>query len=345
MEEYYKFRIEKNVDSWDDVVRLFDDASIYQTKAYGEIMWGKGNIEYALLYKNELLVSATIVRLIKIGLLPICLAYIYYGPMWKRNGLDARPENLKKMLHCLRDAYYTKRHFPVWVRPNIYDHEKCSETQFIEEKYRKIKGIVPHKSILLPLKPSLEDIRKGLRKNWRNHLNKSEKNGISIIKDNSTKSFMVLRSLYFEMHNRKHFHRFIDIDRFGRILELLPNDLKLKIMVSYSENKPVSAIFWSQIGKISETIFSATGNSGTKLGSSYLLRWELVKILYEDGIAFLDQGGADKKVNSGGYDFKMGMGGYECMTLGVYQATGNIILQTVSKVIETIMLISRKISK
>jgi len=125
------------------------------------------------------------------------------------------------------------------------------------------------------------------------------------------------------MHKRKKFAEFVNLNDYHQIQEHLDNQSKMKIMICENEGKPVSGLMWSAIGDTGIPIFSATGDQGLKLNSSYLLRWKLIMDLKNSGCRFLDQGGINPKLNPGGYYFKRNMGGEDIHLFGQYIISPN----------------------
>ena len=68
---------------WNQVLKKFKDANSYQTWHYGIVNYGKENISFFVLRKNDEIVAASLVRVITLPLIKIKIAYIRWGPIWK----------------------------------------------------------------------------------------------------------------------------------------------------------------------------------------------------------------------------------------------------------------------
>ena len=87
---------------WSDTIMLFEDSSIYQTWEYGDTKWGEKNLRHLIVYKNEELIAAVQIRLIKLFPFNRGIAYIYRGPFWRPKNKVKNTENLKIILSEIR---------------------------------------------------------------------------------------------------------------------------------------------------------------------------------------------------------------------------------------------------
>ncbi len=299
-------------DEWSDVSKRFDDSSIYQTRSYGTVRWGKDSISHLVLRKRSEIIAAAQVRMISLPLGRPFMAYVSKGPMWRRQGEKADWETFRRVVRALYEEYVSKRNALLRLVPNELRNQQSPVSQILsEEGFREPASDSPGKTIIVDIRPSLDELKRGLHKRWREKLRRAERNDLEIRESVSDDLYQMFNKLYKEMRARKSFTTRVNIDEFRRIQQNLPDQLRMTILMCMSKGQPVSGLIFSTIGNRGIAILSATGNKGLKLYGSYLLRWRMLEKLKQSGCVFLDQGGIDKQLNPGGYAFKSGMGGYE----------------------------------
>lgn len=309
---------------WEKIIRKFYDATLYQTWSYGAIRWGEKSLYHLVLYEDGRLVAATQLRIIRLPIMGAGIAYISSGPMWKLRESQNNIGYLKKMIWALKQEYVEKMRLYLRLIPFEILHEK-DEIGFVfeTEQLTAEAGIRPYRTLLINLSPPLDELMASLKKKWRKSLRSAQNMSIEIEEGTGSDFFQIFKELYGQMHSRKSFVDFYNIEDFEKIQDDLPEDLKLRILIAYKGNNPVSTIVWSQIGGTPIITFSATGDQGLNLNSSYLLRWTMLERLKERGYLFLDQGGIDPESNPGGYHYKAGFGGQEVQHIGAFSICNN----------------------
>lgn len=315
--------IDKN--SWCELLTEFKDSSIYQTWAYDAVRYGEKSISHMILKRDKHIVAATQVRIMKIPFINAGVAYVRWGPLWKRYDVNNNIEDLYQSVKAIRKEYVEKRGLFLRLIPNE-----------LEQSSNEIKGVVEsagmkwigkdYRTIYLDLCQSFETIRGSMSKSWRKNLNKAEKRELKIIEGTTMDLFDKVNYLYTETVLRKGFEPGINIDDYRALQESLPENQKMNIMVCESEGKPVAGLVGSAIGNIGIELIAATGDYGMELGGSYLLRWKMLEYLKACGCLFYNLNGINPERNPGGYQFKSGFGGKNGMDvyfIGRFEACEN----------------------
>lgn len=313
-------------DDWPQLIQRFDDASLYQTDAYGVHFLGGKQLEFMVLKNSSDIVAVALVRIKMMPLLNRGIAYVYWGPLWRTGGLSSPKSNLSQMLNALFDEYVIKRKLLLRIVPNLWEQQAA---EFLEMFYKAgftyIKPGLDLRTIIVDLTPSMDSIRKNLRANWRNHLKKAEKNSLTIIQGSGDSLFASFQDIYAEMLARKKFSDQQDISKFRSIQKVLPDALKMEIMVCKHNDAPVSAAVCSVIGDTATYLLGATNRMGMKLKGSYLLQWRTIEWLKSRGCLWYDLGGINPETNPGVYHFKAGLKGDDMYYLGRFEACHNSI--------------------
>jgi len=344
-DEQYVIDVDKvTKNEWSDLLPYFDDSSIYQTWSYGTVHWGRDNLSYLVLKKAGKAVAMAQARIISLPWLGACVTYIPYGPLWRYRGKKADYRIFRHMLRALYHEYVCKRRTVLILAPNEFENMDDTLQQILgDEGYGRHIIASSHKTILNDITPSLEDLRKGLHKRWREKLSRAMRNDLEIREGTDEKLYETFVTLYKEMRIRKQFSTGVDIHEFKKIQSDLPRHLKMKIMICTFKGRLLAGLVWSAIGDTGLAVFSATGNDGLKSYGAYLLRWRMVEKLKESGCRLLDQGGVDMRFNPGGYHFKAGMGGLETSHIGRFGAYNSKTMYYLISSVEKLRSYARRI--
>ncbi|NIO21771.1 MAG: peptidoglycan bridge formation glycyltransferase FemA/FemB family protein [Candidatus Aenigmarchaeota archaeon] len=329
---------------WSELVKNFDDATIYQTWSYGAVRWGEKNLSHLVLKKDGKIIAGAQTRIIRIPFLGAAIAYIHRGPCWRLRGEKQDSQTFRQIIRALRKVYVSDQRLLLRVAPNeIGAGSETIPSILREEGFRWRPSILPYRTLLIDLSPTLEELMKGLRKKWRENLRRAQRTGLEIVEGSHDELYEVFIGVYREMHARKKFIEFVDINEFRAIQRDLPEDLKMNIMIATYEGDPVSGLIWSVIGDTGIPIFSATADKGLKLRASYLLRWRMLAQLKERGCRFMDQGGINPKRNPGSYHFKKGMGGVEVCHIGNFEESQSLVSSLFGNLAEKLKSINRNL--
>lgn len=314
--------------AWYEVIERFDDASIYQTWAYDEVRCGRDNISHLLLKKNNEVIAAAQSRIVKVPFLKIGIAYVRWGPLWRRKDIEADPDVFRQAIRALRNEYASRRGLVLRLYPALFHKESsCLAPVLFEEGFTLQPQQKPDQTIILDVSRPLEDLRKGLRSHWRRNLKAAEKNELEVIETSDVRSFQQFVPMYKEMVGRKKFLEPNDIEEFLNIQQRLPDRFKMKIMLARAGGETCAGLISSAIGQTAIYLFGATSDAGLKRRGSYLLQWRLVEELNQSGLKAYDLHGIDSIRNPGTYRFKAdlcGDNGREESFLGKFQSRGSL---------------------
>lgn len=288
---------------WNASLRHFDDATLYQTWAFGRMKGGDARLSHVLLWHQNDLVAMSQVRIMKLHPLPLGIAYVHWGPLWEKEGLPHNLDHLSNMLRALREEYVLRRGLMLRILPKIVDRDMEPEIRSMYEHQGFTWSPDPDQTFFVDISIPLEDIRAGFQRDWRRDLRNAEKQDLTLIEGTSQDSLAVALRLAKEMKERKKFFG-AGSSNLLKIQESLPEDLKIKVMYAEHEEEPVAAMGWQTIGKIGFPVIAATGNKGLKLRASFLLWWKMIEFYNARGFRCLDVGGVNASRNPGGYLFK-----------------------------------------
>lgn len=306
----YRALVDKTTkDEWDNLLREFDDANIFQTWSYGSARWGR-KVSRCVIYDGKEPVALAQLVVARLPLVQRGVAYLLRGPVWRSTKKDKNLEIFSEILRALQYEYSKKRRLLLRVALNDTNQDGEELCRILkEEGFAESKDDYQDSTILIDLTPPVEELKKGLRRKWRQSLGYSERHDLNIVSGKEVQLYDVALQIYREMHNRKKFSEFVDMNTFRVMQEDLPEHQKINISVGYCDEKPVAALAWTTLGKTGLPLLAATGNGALTTNAAYRLWWEMVVHMKVSGCTTCDVGGVSKERNPGGYTFKSGLAG------------------------------------
>jgi lipid II:glycine glycyltransferase (peptidoglycan interpeptide bridge formation enzyme) len=293
---------------WYEQLAAFSDASVYQLSHHAS---GFSDVSRLLLKRDDAVVAAAEVRLFHLPVLKGGIAYVFWGPVWRRRGHAADPEVFTQALRALQNEFVGRRGMVLRINPRLVletDTERLAA--LTAEGFEPVEHLATHRrSLILDLSPPLETLRSGLDKKWRNCLSKAERSGLTVTADTSLESFDAFTSLYEVLLQRKQFAPTADIAKHRRIQSAVPAHLKMGVVLASLEGEACAGALFSGLGDTGLYLFGATTDTGLRTNASYLVQWEVVRLLKEAGVSHYDLNGANPDTNPGTYHFKKGLAG------------------------------------
>jgi lipid II:glycine glycyltransferase (peptidoglycan interpeptide bridge formation enzyme) len=311
---------------WNSLLGQFADASIYQTWAYGAVHWGRKQLSHLVLKRNDEVIAAAQVRIVQIPIIKKGVAYLRWGPLWRRNGTTADIEIFNQALNALKAEYVEKRGLLLRILPNVFQEDPIAPAASSSWKLCGLElqdGTKPYHTSRIDVAQPVDDLRKQLQSRWRNYLKAGEKAGFTVVQGTADELYDQFTVLYREMMARKQFETTVDVEQFRQIQRRLPAALKMQVFVCSAANGPHNALVVSAAGDTGIYLLAATGNAGLNGRGAYLLQWRAMEWLHQQGICWYDTGGINQEKNPGGYQFKSGLGGQEVSHLGRFELRGN----------------------
>ncbi len=324
-----------NSETWSQLLDTFDDASIYQTAAYGEVRWSRKNLSRIVLKKDGDAVAIAQLRLIRPAPLKCGIAYLRWGPLWERRDHEFDPEVAVRIASAIEEEYVKRRNLFVRIVPNAFAGSKRAElfqSAFSQFALESPGSAEVYRTFLVDLSPSLEELRKKLDAKWRNKLKQAERKSLTVISGTGIEAYRAFCEMYSQMRQRKTFETTVDIQEFERIQEQLPESQRMRIFICKDQGVPVAGMVASVTGNSAIYLLGATSDAGLNARGAYLLQWSLISFLKENGIKFYDLGGIDPATNPGVYQFKRGLTGADICQMMPLVASKSVLSSAVMKI-------------
>lgn len=295
---------------WYEQLRQFDDANIYQTWAYGAVVWGSQNTSHLVLKREGKVVALAQARIIRIPLVNIGIAYVRWGPVLRSPASDTNEVVFRQAVRALRNEFTCRRKLVLRLFPALFHEEHEQYLRILEEEgFSPRVEASPSQTILMSLERPLEELREGMAAHWQRELKAAERKQVESRESVEDAEFGEFIEIYKEMVSRKQFVEPNDINQFRSIQELLPEDLKMRILLGKLGEDTAAGMIYSAIGDTAVYLFGATSNTGMKAKGSYLLQWKVLEALKQSRTATYNLHGINKARNPGTYKFKSDFGG------------------------------------
>ncbi|MGA8045653.1 MAG: hypothetical protein WCA30_05230, partial [Dermatophilaceae bacterium] len=249
---------------WDRLLPEFHDATIYQTWSYGAGRWGGSSLSHLVLMRADVPVGLAQVAVRRVPLLGAGIAYVPWGPLWRRDGTD--PEVFRALVRALRVEYSERRGLLLRIAP----HEPVEPTSpvaaiLMQEGYRRTADF--YRTRLVDLHQSPEEFRRQMSRRWRRALDKAQQRGLQIEEGTGDDLYAIFKGIHRDMVRRKGFVPAVDVDQFQQIQRELPDALKMHIMVCRQDGRPTAALTASVVGDTGVGLLGATATEGLSSGS------------------------------------------------------------------------------
>ncbi len=302
--------------TWAEGLDAFADANVYQTWAFGVVRWGERNLSHLVLKRDGEIVAMAQIALAGPRKLGIGIAYLRWGPMWHRKGREREPRVLERMAAALQGEYVRRRRLFLRILPNAYagtERGDIFHRAFVRYGNETFKPGESYRTLDVDLTPSLPDLRRCLDQKWRNQLNRAEKNQLVIRDGGGERDFSTYIAMHEEMLARKRFGPSSDIQEFERMQPMLPPRQRIRVLICEHEGAPVAGLVGTCMGDSGIYLFGATTERGLKTKGAYLLQWQMIEWLKEQGAHRYDLGGINPETNPGVYHFKAGLSGRDVL--------------------------------
>ena len=303
------YQINFNIDysQWSKLFLSVHKPTLSQSWAYGEakVKGQTWEVTRGVITENEKPIALIQAWYKKI--LFFKLVRISYGPLW----IIQKPssEQIRGVLHAIKKFWNLKNFSALSIAPNL-ENTPEGNTILTELGYQKRKSR-PHESGLINIMPSHQDMRATLRKNWRRHLNASEKVGLTFNVSREYSDFKWMISCFETLRKEKNFY--------GHSVSLLDalhhsstdfHETSVAIVSHGAER--VAGILISYHGSSCTPLVSWLNEKGRALHAGNFLVWNSVPYAKSKGYAFFDLG------NTQDNSFKTGLPHTHYQLIGEY---------------------------
>lgn len=326
-----------SVDDWRTHAAGFCDSSVYQTCAFAQQRAQEMNAdsERVLVRRGVDVVGMAQVRIKRLPMMSVGVAYVFRGPLWRRD--SASVDAFREVAAAIREEFGVRRGLEVRIAASVTDRTDSAGCAAALQSagFAPREDQTPERTIYLDLTPELETLRKGLAQKWRNGLNQSLRREVTVETRTDDEAMATFEALYDEMWAGKRFETGVSVSSFRRVQAALHADEKLAVSLAYHGGTAIAGHVASCLGDTWIYLLGASNDEGRDRKASYLLQWKTIEQAKAAGARWYDLGGIDPEANPGVYHFKSGLGGRECSFVGEFVApargSGKVLLPLAEK--------------
>jgi lipid II:glycine glycyltransferase (peptidoglycan interpeptide bridge formation enzyme) len=199
------------------------------------------------------------------------------------------------------------------IRPLVM-HEEKTLARFLEMGYLMAPMYFPAEhTLVLDLRPNLDDIFANIRKNTRYYIRRAEKNGVEITVSQNREDLDKLYDLYLETVQRQKFTPY-DKEYFYHEFDALREQGGVDILLGYHNGQVLAGAMVLYFDRTAYYHHGASRIADPDVFTSYLLQWQAIQCAKEKGMESYDFWGvapSDKPTEkrAGLTLFKRGFGG------------------------------------
>jgi len=306
----YRYNVVEDIGpAWDAMTGSFADVSLEQMAAYAVPRWDAARLCGVLLHEAGSVepVAMALTMVATIPMFELGLAYVKFGPLWRRHDRPANPAVLAAALQAVKQLFAVDRGLVARVMPPPDpDQADAWSSQLSAAGFAFHDHAPDPDRYLVDLSLTEREQLASLGAKWRANLNKALAHRLEIREADLKESLPDFLALYQTMLARKNF-----VDRHN--IEVLPRfvaaaadapALGVRLFLAYHEGRPVAGSVIVGGGDRVFVAFSASDERALSLRAGYTLRWWIINRLRGTKARWLDLGGTEG--DAGLRSFKLG---------------------------------------
>jgi CelD/BcsL family acetyltransferase involved in cellulose biosynthesis len=313
---------------WGQLAERAESQNLMQCWAYGEAKKNTGGwrVERGVFTDGDVIVGiaqAMIRNLPGIGsLVGGGLCWVNRGPLLFSD-LDTRIRNncAADLLEALRQYYVVDRSF--YLRIALPDRAPEKEQPNSAPAGFRLTGSAGWASALLTLAPGADDLRTGLRPNWRNKLGKAERGGLRVQKAVDAASLLDFVDEYRNFLTARGFTTTVTPDLLRALFQAAALDGTATCYRAISGDTPLGSIATIRYGETVEYLAATTLEAARSVPVGQALVWRAICDACDAGAGYFDVSGMDPDTTPKGiFEFKSGLNGDSYRLCGEIESVG-----------------------
>jgi hypothetical protein len=294
--------------AWDEQIAQFADAAYEQTQAFRGGVWGEGRTLRVGLLDAGQPIAMALATTFTLAPLGRGLAYVKFGPAWRRTGESPRLERLELALDALVSEIVDRRRLALSVLP-APEPDLMGEValRFLDAGFTARPLEDSHRYLVdvqLPREAQLAS----LGQKWRYNLKQAGKAALAIAVEEGPEAVREFDRLFAEMERRKSYKNEAWPGCRAALLEgrFAPSIRPAVILVRAGGQSVAGAVI-GHIGERAHYLFGATSDRALALKAGYAMQWWIIGWLRDRGALWYDLGG--EAGEQGLKQFKSGLAG------------------------------------
>ena len=239
---------------------------------------------------------------------------LHRGPLWLESDLPSSVE--KAFWQEIRHKYPSRPWRFMYLLPEMQD-TKINRGLLTQTGFKRIEAD-SYSSIWLDLEQSEEDLRANLKRNWRNHLNQSEKKNLALEIDTEGDHLSWLLK-HSEMDKILKEFKGPSPEMVSRLRWFTKDRGDFLLLRATKNNEPIGAILIFLHEASATYLVGWNSQDGRRERAHNYLIWQAILELKKRDIKWLDLGGINPTDAKGVTVFKQGIGGENYSLVGSYR--------------------------
>jgi hypothetical protein len=277
--------------AWDATLAGFDDASWEQTACWTEARWGGRRSSHLLVRRGGVPIGGARVVVFRVPVLRRGLAWVKFGPFWRRHGTSPEPAVYRAVAGALVDEYCGRRGHCLAVIPRPSPDHHADEIGMLGGlgfvARRPVRD--PNRYLVDLALPRAERLA-SLDQKWRYNLRQALRSGVECRAGDDAAGLAAFADLHARMIARKRFDDPAGAAVLGA-LGTLPAAMRPRAVLALHQGRPVAGAVVALCGDVAYYVFGASDDTALPLKAGYALQWWIVEWLSALGVRWYDLGG------------------------------------------------------
>ena len=276
---------------WDRIASEFDDLNYDQIACYSAGQWGDG-VSDILLRRNGKAIAGARVAIIKLPAFQRGLAFLRFGPFWRRHGETSDLATYRAAIGALVHEYCVRRGHFLTVIPRPNPEFYAEEAKVLAEFGFTVRRQFPDPNrYLVDLALDEEAQMKSLDQKWRYNLRQARANNFEIKLCESEEDIRTFQSLHAGMVTRKGFYNADMVELLPKLAAELPENSRPHIVLASHQGRPVAGAAVAILGDTAYYVFGGSDDASLQLKGGYALQWWIIRWLSQQNVRWYDLGG------------------------------------------------------
>ncbi|MFN0195064.1 MAG: lipid II:glycine glycyltransferase FemX [Aestuariivirga sp.] len=276
---------------WDELVAEFADAAHEQTHALRGALWRANRVERVAVLREDRVIGLALAVTVIAWPLHRGIAYIKFGPLWRRRNEGGDSSNLVHVLDALVAHFVEKRRLCLKILPAA--DPDCMN--MLSERLTSLgfsRWPLPDPNrFLVNLRVDEVQQRASLSKRWRYNLKHVLQHDLGIAVEPGADSLATFDRMFGEMERRKAYRSDSWLDVYARLKQDMPDAVRPSVIIVRQNGNAVAGAVIGHIGDIAYYLFGATSDRGAQLNAGYAMQWWIVGWLRQRGLRWYELGG------------------------------------------------------
>ena len=292
---------------WDNLITDFGDAAFEQTSAFRGAVWGEGRVRRIAVFEKGVAVGMALATLFRPGSLGRGLAYVKFGPLWRRKDRAPDPRHLDAIISALVNEFVDRGRLSLTVFPLADPRHADVVANALRRHGFECRPVEDRDRYLVDVSLSSKDQLASLGGKWRYNLKKAQKADLAIAVEEGPQALAEFAAIFEAMEKRKNYAN----DSWKAFRDALaagvPEGIAPAIILVREKGQAIAGAVIGFIGDTAYYLYGATDDRAVALKAGYVMQWWIIGWLSGRNLKWYDLGGASGE--DGLRQFKKGLTG------------------------------------